>query len=333
MNLSDEIKNYALELGFHIVKIIPADELEIDGEYLQNWLDKGFAGELEYMKKQPQRRSNPKQILPNAKSMICLAINYYRDFDNNDLNNSLELGRVARYAWGKDYHIVIEKKLKKLRAFIIEKTRSDHDIILQKNDFKIYTDAGPLLERAYAARAGVGVIGKNGMLITQEYGSWVLLAELLTTLDLDYDEVIDYEHDRFSVCGTCRRCIDACPMHAIIEPGEMDARKCISYQTIENCGKIPDEIYEKMGNRIFGCDICQEVCPHNSRVKQTDVKEFLIDRAGATLDINELQSMGKASNGQSEFDKKYQGSPIRRTGLTGLIRNAKNMLKSIVSNK
>lgn len=351
MNLSDEIKKYASEIGFHIVKIIPADAIEGEGENFQKWLDEGFAGDLDYIKKDVSRRSNPERILPNVKSIICLAMNYYQESSNSMARPGAEFsqremrfGKVARYAWGKDYHSVIEKKLKKLRTFIIEKAHDNLSIDLQKNDFKIYSDAGPLLERAYAARAGIGVVGKNGMLITRKYGSWVFLAELLTSLELDFDEVVDEsqyksrnelrdENDAkknadFSSCGTCTKCMDACPMNAIIAPGKIDARKCISYQTIENRGEISDKVYEKMGNRIFGCDICQEVCPHNCRAQQTDAEEFLNHRAGPNLDIDELNRMGNLANGQMEFDEKYKGSSIRRTGLKGLIRNVKNMLKS-----
>jgi epoxyqueuosine reductase len=341
MNLSDEIKKYASEIGFHIVKIIPADAIENEGRHLQDWLDDGLAGDLDYMKKDASRRSDPGKILPNVKSIICLAMNYYQESSDSVARpgtefakgemQSARLGKVARYAWGKDYHSVIEKKLKKLRTFIIEKVHDDLHVDLQKNDFKIYSDAGPLLERAYAARAGIGVVGKNGMLITQKYGSWVFLAELLTSLELDFDEIVDesqHENADFSSCGTCTKCMDACPMNAIIAPGKIDARKCISYQTIENRGEISDEVYEKMGDRIFGCDICQEVCPHNCRAQQTDVEEFLDHRAGPNLDIDELNRMGNVATGQAEFDEKYKGSPIRRTGLKGLIRNVKNMLKS-----
>jgi len=352
MNLSDEIKKYAREIGFHIVKIIPAEPLEVDKAYFKKWLDNGFAGDLDYMKKNIEKRSDPAKILPNVKSMICLAMNYYQESDGAEgFATELQFGKVARYAWGKDYHSVIEKKLKKLRAFIIEKANNANDnfsenghVDLHKNDFKIYSDAGPLLERAYAVKAGIGVIGKNGMLITQEYGSWVFLAELLTTLELDFDDVIDVSRQKnnrdlpaeFSSCGICRKCMDACPANAIIAPGVIDARKCLSYQTIENRGEISDEVYEKMGDRIFGCDICQEVCPHNCRAKQTDVQEFLEHRAGEKLDIQELVRMGADPEGQKEFDEKYKGSPIRRTGLKGLIRNIKNMLKSSrsdISNK
>jgi len=328
MNFSDEIKNYAREIGFHIVKIIPVCALKSDGEYFQDWLDDGFAGDLDYMKKNVEQRSDPLKILPNAKSIICLAMNYYQDVEEDSHSETGRFGKVSRYAWGKDYHILIEKKLKKLRAFIIEKARINSNVNLQPNDFKIYSDAGPLLERAYAVRAGIGVIGKNGMLITKEYGSWVFLAELLTSLELDFDEIVDEKKDEFSSCGTCSRCMEACPMAAISEPGKIDARKCLSYQTIENRGEISDEVYEKMGDRIFGCDICQEVCPHNCRAKKTDVEEFLQHRAGPKLDIDELEEMGIQADGQNKFDEKYSGSPIRRTGLKGLIRNAKNMLRS-----
>jgi epoxyqueuosine reductase len=168
------------------------------------------------------------------------------------------------------------------------------------------------LERGFAAKAGLGFIGKNTTLITQKFGSWVFLSEIITTLELPYDK----PKKQFASCGTCTKCIDACPTKALIKPYVLDARKCISYLTIESKKEIQPELKEKLGDKIFGCDICQEVCPHNCKAKQTDIEEFLSHRAGPYLNLNEIKNMTK-----DEFNEKYKGSPIKRAGLKGIMRN------------
>lgn len=295
------IKEFAKSLGFHLVKVIPAYPLAEDRKYFNEWLKHGYSADLEYMKK----RSDLNEILPGAKSVICLGMNYYQQLPEKMPKNA---GRVARYAWGKDYHTVIEKKLKKIRQFIIEKNGN-----ARKTDFKLYVDAGPILERAYAAKAGLGFIGKNTTLITKEYGSWVFLSEIITTLELDYDKPGNIQGS----CGSCTRCMEACPTKAIVKPYELDARRCISYQTIENKGEIPEEIKKNMGDRVLGCDICQEVCPHNCRAKQTDVDEFLKHRAGPFIEKPLTED---------EFNEKYAGSPLKRAGLKAILRNIISML-------
>jgi epoxyqueuosine reductase len=309
MNLSEQIRNYAYSLGFSIVKIIPADPSFEDGKYFEEWLKNDYAGELEYMKKTPEKRFYPEKILPGAKSIICFAMNYYQPLPCPD---NPEFGRVARYAWGKDYHSVIEKKLKKIRKYILENTEA------KIQNFKLYTDAGPFLERSYAAKARTGFIGKNTALITKDFGSWVLLSEIITTLKLDYD-FSDKKY--FGECGECTKCIDSCPTKAIIKPYLIDARRCISYQTIENKKEIHPEIMKKMGNRIFGCDICQEVCPHNCRAKTTTIPEFLSHIAGPYINPVEIINLD-----EDQFKEKYKGSPIKRPGYKGITRNIKHML-------
>lgn len=309
MKLAREIKQFAKSLGFHLVKVIPAYPLPAEKAHLSKWLKHGYSADLKYMQENSGKRANLREILPDAKSVICLGMNYYQPFPGNIPDNA---GKVARYAWGKDYHVVIEKKLKKIRQFIIEKSEKN----LSKTDFKLYVDAGPVLERAYAAKAGLGFIGKNTTLITKEYGSWVFLSEIITTLELEPDAEKEVTGD----CGSCTKCIDACPTKALISPYELDARKCISYQTIENKGEIPPKIKEKMGDRVFGCDICQEVCPHNCRAKKTDIDEFLDHRAGPYL----TKEAGSLT--EKEFNEKYKGSPLKRAGLKGIIKNLTSML-------
>lgn len=302
--MDEDIKKFAKSLGFHLVSIVPAEGVKKDEKYLNDWIEHGFAADLEYMKRDVDRRADPSKSLSGAKSVICLAMNYYQDRED-DVQN----GKVARYAWGKDYHSVIEKKLKKLRQFIIGNSPKN----LTKKDFKLYCDAGPILERAYAIKAGLGFIGKNTTLITKDYGSWVFLAEIITTLKLKYDEPINQKMS----CGTCTKCIDACPTKALRKPYTVDTSKCISYQTIEKKGDISVGV----NGNVFGCDICQEVCPHNCRAKQTDIKEFLDHRAGPNLNAEKIKNMN-----EEKFAEKYKGSPIKRAGLKKLKNTFKNMV-------
>lgn len=295
-----EIKNYAKELGFDLFRIIKADPLPKEAKHFKNWLKQGFEGDMEYMDRDPEKRTNPQKILPGAKSIICLGMNYYQEGGDSDF-------KIARYAFGKDYHKVIEKKLKKLRQFIIKKNPS-----LTKKDFKLYTDAGPILERAYAVQAGFGFIGKNTTLITPDFGSWIFLAEIITTLAIE--RTFSKKELSLRNCGSCDRCIKACPTGALTKPYQLDARKCISYQTIENKGKINVDIKD----RVFGCDICQEVCPHNCRAKSTTVPEFTNHIAGPNLNPEKIEAMS-----EEEFQQKFSGSPLKRAGLKNLKRNIK----------
>ncbi len=296
--MNNEIKDFAKNLGFDLVKIIEAKQLPEAKKKIENWINSGFEGDMKYMKKEPEKRSDPQKILSGARSIICLAMNYYQKGADSNY-------KVARYAFGKDYHKVIDKKLKKLRQFIMEKTGAS------KQDFKLYADAGPFLERAFAAQAELGFIGKNTTLITREFGSWVFLAEIITTIKLNPDPPAK---NFMGSCGSCTKCIDACPAKALQNPYRLDARKCISYQTIEKKGRLTEDIKD----RAFGCDICQEVCPHNCRAKKTKIPEFLNHIAGSKLNPDEIQNMS-----QEEFDQKFAGSPIKRAGLKGLKRNLK----------
>jgi epoxyqueuosine reductase len=316
MSFTKEIKSYAQNLGFHIVKIIPAEPLkDREKKYYKNWLKKGFAGDMEYLYKNLEKRIDINKILPEAQSIICLAMNYYQKAPKIKTN----AGKIARYAWGEDYHIVIKKKLKKLTNFILKNYNKFHWPAKKTENIKIkiFTDTAPILERAYAAKAGIGFIGKNTHLITKDYGSWVFLAELAINLKLEYDQPEKIPQN----CGTCTRCIDACPTKAIVAPYQVDARKCIAYLTIENkTDKIPKELRKKMRDRIFGCDICQEVCPHNCRAKETDIAEFKKHIVGPSIDVKEIKS------NPQKVKALINKSPLKRTGIKGLTRNIKHML-------
>lgn len=258
-----------------------------------------------------KKRRDLSAFFPDAKTVICLGMNYYRP--QKPLQKGF--GRVARYAFGRDYHKIIGKKLKELEKFI--------QTIDPDTKTLSYIDTGPILERALAVSAGLGVIGKNSCLITKEFGSWVFLAEIITNLDL----AEGYEKPRlkgdFPACGSCTRCKDACPTRAIIAPGIIDARRCISYLTIEHKGSISPALARKLKKtrRIFGCDVCQEVCPHNiSRQKPTTHKELTEPKiAGDQLELEKI----RAIKTDEEFLHFFAGSPLMRAKRRGLLRNAK----------
>ncbi len=308
-----QITKFAKSLGFDLVGFSPA---RIEDKYLKGfdkWLGTGKHGGMHYMEKIEQRRDLT-NILPNAKSVICLAFNYY--YDQNELKQSH--GRVARYAYGRDYHKSIKKKLRQLTSHLNE--------IAPEHQHKAYVDTGPILERALAEQAGLGVIGKNSCLITPKYGSWVFLAELITTLDLVEGGQKRHNSPRpfkipTHICGNCTRCVDACPTGAIVEPGVIDSRLCISYLTIENRDKIPKGLAKIIAETksLYGCDICQEVCPHNqARQRSHDHDELVKPIAGDQLDIQKIKSI----DSEIKYLELFAGSPLMRAKKSGLQRNA-----------
>lgn len=297
MNQTQRIKQFAREIGFDLVGVAPASLDERHGVSLRRWLADGFHADMEYMARDPQRRGDVTRVMPAARSVVSLALNYYRRPDAEPAEPS---GKVSKYAYGADYHKVIEKKLKRLARFIREELGGEA---------KTYVDTGPVLERAYAQSAGLGFIGKNANLITREYGSWVFLASVITDLELDADA------PSTAFCGTCRICIDACPTQAIVEAGRIDARKCISYLTIESKSPIPEELAPKMGQWVFGCDVCQDVCPYNHREKESSEPGFSRPIAGSFLSLS-LEALT-----EDDFRNKFSGSPVKRAKRSGLIRN------------
>lgn len=303
---TDAIKSIAMALGFHRVGITSADPAEEAGQHFSKWLSDGFSGEMAYLQKSPEIRSDPKRRFPEAKSVICLALNYYQSPPELPPSSESDLatGKIARYAWGEDYHTIIEEKLERLISAIEEQGG---------RCWKGYVDHGPLLERAFAERAGLGFIGKNTTLITPDYGSWVFLAEVVTDLDLIEDLPMT------SQCGTCRRCLDACPTGALTEAYRLDARRCLSYLTIENKKEIPEEFHPQMEGWLFGCDLCQEVCPFNRRPVETDVERLSPARgAGPSLSLDEI----RAVEDNRRFKERFGHTPLARAKRSGLIRNA-----------
>ncbi len=307
-NLAQAVKERALTLGFDLCGIAPAVPSAFKAEY-RSWIERGMHGEMGYMARVPERRLDPQLVLPGAQSIVVVAMNYYTESeaDTDDPERAL----FARYARNDDYHDVMLPRLKELLAWIQEREPSAEG--------RAYVDTGPILEREVARRAGIGWFGKNTMLINTRRGSWFLLGEILLTLPLPPDE------PAMGGCGTCTRCIDACPTGAIVKPYEVDARRCISYLTIEQKGPIPVELAANMGNRIFGCDICQEVCPFNERRATATAEPAFQPRASATAPL--LADLLEMS--EDEFREKFCGSPVKRAKWKGLMRNVAAAVLSV----
>lgn len=303
LNLTKSIKEKALEIGFDLVGISPVDSFP-ENQFYKEWLARGFAGEMKYMEREPEKRENIKNVLPEAKSVICCGLNYNTDYPYSINETDKTKGWISRYAWGDDYHEIVKGKLSLLLGFIKKITPED-----LKSRF--YVDTGPVLDRVYGKYSGIGWFGKNTCLINQQIGSWIFIGEIITSLELDYDSPVP---DR---CGTCTRCIDACPTGALLHPYVLDSRLCISYLTIELREKIPLELRDKVGNNIYGCDICQDVCPWNRRAKVTHESSFQ-PRGG--LYNPDLSSIAQLT--EEDFRMIFKGTPVKRVKRRGFIRNA-----------
>jgi epoxyqueuosine reductase len=300
-----QIKNAAQELGFEVVGIASVEALAGADEAFRQWREAGFAAEMGYMTRRPELHAHPKTLVPDALSIITLAINYYVDAPVFQHQN--RYGRIARYAWGLDYHDVVKARLLILAAEI-EKLAG------RKIQSRCFVDAVPLLERAVAASAGIGFFGKNTNLLQPKSGSWFFLSEILLDLDLPADE----RQIKIS-CGTCHRCLDACPTNAFAGAYQLDSRRCISYLTIENKGAIPVDLRAGLGEWLFGCDVCQDVCPFNRFAVDTKWSELHMSAgAGQRLDLVELLSISS----DAEFRARFKGTPLTRPKRRGMLRNA-----------
>ena len=257
-----------------------------------------------YLERHLPLKEDPRTLLKETKSVISLAMNYYTVDPAKDLSEDPSRGQISRYAWGDDYHDVIRDRLQQLVDYI--KTMAESEL-----QSRVFVDSGPILEREYAQKAGLGWIGKNTNLINWQKGSWFFLAEILISLELEYNN----QPVRGS-CGTCTKCIEECPTDAILEPNVLDSRLCISYLTIELKDSIPKELRPQIGNLIFGCDICQEVCPWNSKAIPTSEPAFHPRKDNLTPELLPLMDIT-----QSDFSKKYKESPIKRTKWKGFLRN------------
>ena len=303
VKLSDDLQQWGRELGFQQLGVAGV-ELAEDETHLLNWLDAGRHGEMDYMARHGTKRSRPDALLPGTVRVISVRMDYLPESarDGWDVLNDPQSAYIARYALGRDYHKLLRSRLQKLAD------RITHAV--GPFGYRAFVDSAPVLERALARDAGLGWIGKHTCVINRDAGSWFFLGELYTDLPLPLDTPAS-EH-----CGTCRRCIDICPTQAIVAPYQVDARRCISYLTIELRGSIPLEFRRAMGNRIFGCDDCQLICPWNKFAQATPESDFTPRHS---LDNGTLIDLFAWS--EDEFLKRTEGSPIRRTGHTGWLRN------------
>ncbi len=300
------IKEYARSLGFTAVAIVPAHPGK-HSRYYAEWIAAGRHAEMGYLARPDAiaRRADLSLTVPNAQSVVVVAANYHTRHLPPEILNDPSRGIIASYAWNLDYHDLLTPRLRQLQAWIAAQAG------VPVNG-RAYTDTGPVLERELAARGGLGFIGKNTCLINPSLGSYLFLGEIILDLPLPFDNPSPR-----GTCGNCTRCLDACPTDALIAPYQLDSNLCISYLTIELKGEIPPALRPKIGNRIFGCDICQEVCPYNRRFAiPTDEPAFraALDRmAPSLLDLIALDD--------EEFRRRFKGSPIKRTKRRGLLRN------------
>ena len=301
--ITNTIKSESKRLGFISCGISKAEFLEEEAERLENWLKRGMHGKMSYMERNFDKRLDPTLLVDGAKSVISLSYNYYPQtkIDDSDF-------KISKYAYGKDYHFVIKEKLKNLLEFIRDEVGDVHG--------RVFVDSAPILERAWAKKSGLGWIGKNSNLVSKKIGSFFFLCEIIVDLELTYN------HQDFDHCGTCTACIDACPTQAIEQPHVVNGSKCISYHTIELKENIPNEFKGKFDNWIFGCDICQDVCPWNRFSKSHNEPLFNPDDNFRLMDKSDWFEMTKET-----FDKVFKKSPVRRTGLDGIKRNIEFLKK------
>lgn len=296
-NLKTRLKAEARRLGFDECKVAPVGEAP-HAPAFKRWLDQGRAGEMEWLKRDPERRTHPAQVLPGCRSLILLAMNYWQGHDA-PAPSPAPRGRFARYARGDDYHDLIIKRLRELEGVLTKEGGTQRS----------YVDTGPVLERDWAAKAGLGWHGKSTMLIHTSLGTWFFIGTILTTLDLPVDEPAR-DH-----CGRCTRCIDACPTGAITAPHQLDARLCVSYLTIELRGSIPEHLRHLIGDRVFGCDDCLDACPWNRFARQSRESTFMA-REAVDLPLRELLEMDEET-----FRASFRKSPVKRVKHRGLRRN------------
>jgi len=300
--LSRRVKELAREVGFDLVGISPVVPPP-HGDSFAEWLRSGFAGEMDYLERGANKRLHPGNFLPWANSIVSVAVNYYVPLHREDVPEDGLRGWISRYAWGDDYHAIMEARLAELLA----KIRAEGGESVQG---RAYVDTGPVLEREFSSLAGIGWIGKNTTIIHPRRGSWFFLGELFLSLELEYDRAI---RDR---CGGCDLCIRACPTEALVGPYLLDSRRCISYLTIELKGSIPRNMRPLVGDHIFGCDICQDVCPYNKKARPSSEAGFWPREGQHGPDLIPLLSLT-----EEQFRHRFKGSPIRRAKWKGLLRN------------
>ncbi len=298
INHTKIIKQKAEKFGFQSCGISKAEFLEEDASRLEAWLNKGYHGEMKYMENHFDKRLNPTLLVDGAKSVISLSYNYFPKVKIDEINNF----KISKYAYGEDYHEVIKDILKNMVAELQEE--------IGEFGFRVFVDSAPVLEKAWARKSGLGWVGKNANLITKKHGSFYFLAEIICDLELEYDLAVT-DH-----CGSCRACIDACPTQAIVSDRIVDGSKCISYATIELKNEIPDYFNGKMDDWIFGCDVCQDVCPWNRFSAPTLQEKFAPNFQKLNFRKNEWKELT-----QELFSEIFKKSAVKRTKFSGLMRN------------
>lgn len=297
-----EIKRKARDLGFDLCGIAPAGDLP-ELTFFQTWLARGYAGEMAYLNRSADQRAEVRRILPSAQSVIVTGTIYNTAVPYSTESADPGRAHIARYAWGDDYHDVIGARLDALLAWMRERSP-------QPFDARAYVDTGPVQERVYAQHGGIGWIGKNTCVINPEAGSWIFLAEIICSLPLEPDQ------PALDQCGTCTLCIDACPTRALVAPGVLDSTRCISYLTIEQRGPIPEEFTAAVGSHVYGCDVCQEVCPWNQMAPSSSDPAWQPRSVWANADVSTLAAMS-----DEDLRTAMRGSAMTRTRVAGLRRN------------
>jgi epoxyqueuosine reductase len=306
-DLSRLIKQRALDEGFEKVGIVRAETLDRESDQLLEWLSRAYHADMSWMARDPEMRADPRKFFPDARSVVVVAKNYYTPSKHADDSAT---GKVSRYAWGDDYHEVVGSRLRSLLAWIKAE--------IPGAEGKVCVDIQPMMDKAWAVRAGLGWIGKHTNLITPEYGSWVFVGELLLNLDLEYDSQPIEDH-----CGSCTLCIDACPTQAISEPYVVDSNLCISYATIElRDAEMSSQLAEHLEGWLYGCDICQDVCPWNRFEQATDELRFQPREGNVNIPLTETLELTCET-----YAERFRGSAMKRAKLSGLQRNARTLLK------
>ena len=304
--LTAEVKRRARELGFQKVGVVPAGPLAEERARLEEWLARGLHGSMGWMERGTGRRTDPRELLPGARTVVAVALNYYTPHEHTGEPGT---GKISRYAWGDDYHDVLGERLLALLAFVKE--------LAPGTEGRACVDAQPAMDKAWAVRAGLGWIGKHSNLITREYGSWVFLGELLLDAEMEYDAGRVEDH-----CGTCTLCIEACPTQAIAEPYVVDSNLCISHATIElRAAELPRAVAEHLDGWLYGCDVCQDVCPWNRFEQPTAEARFEPRPGSVSPDLEEVAGLTHEA-----YVERFRRSPVKRAKLAGLQRNARALL-------
>ncbi len=305
--LTAELKRRACELGFEKVGVVRAEELTEERARLEEWLRRGHHASMTWMERGVERRTDPRELLPGALSVVAVALNYFTPHEHARDEGK---GKISRYAWGDDYHDVLGEKLKALLDYVKE--------LAPEVQGKVCVDAQPSMDKAWAVRAGLGWIGKHTNLITRDYGSWVFLGELLLDVELEYDTAREEDH-----CGTCTLCIDSCPTQAIVEPYVVDSNLCISHATIElRDAELPAPVAERLDGWLYGCDVCQDVCPWNRFEQPTGEVRFEPRPGAVSPPLEEIAALT-----HDAYVERFRRSPVKRAKLSGLQRNARTLLK------